>query len=170
MMKYLASKNAKIYLQPWSSAWFLYGFCPETGKYSRKWITDPKNDHTPTSGHASIEPVLSLFRPFWRFYAVYAFNSRLYFQAGTKRWDITDAEVDTKYWCLFLVTSGFSLILNGKTVHRVTLFHPNRAMWPFVDPTYDGIDYDSDHFLYFLSEYLTDDEWKRRVISTASNI
>ena len=161
------SQNTKIYLRAWHSAWGLYVLNPSTGRYSWKRLADPNNDHTPTNGVASIEPVLSLFKPFRRFYAVYTYDGCIYFQAGTKRWDITHSEVDTKYWCLFLVTSGFKLILDGKTVHRVTLFHPNRAAWPFIDPTYDGIDYESDHFLYFLSEQLTSDEWKYRLLSNS---
>lgn len=168
-MKDPAFQNTNIYLRAWYSVWFLYVLCPETGKFSLKRVSDPNNDHTPTSGHASIEPVLSLFRPFSRLYAVYTFNDRLFFQTGIKRWDITDVDVDTGYWYRFGLMSGFRLILNGKTVHRVTLFHPNRAIWPFIDPTYDGIDFDSDHFLFFLSEHLIDDEWKQRMLSIASN-
>jgi hypothetical protein len=166
-MKDPASQDTEICLRAWSSVWFLYVLCPETGKFSRKKILDPNNDHTPINGHASIEPVLSWSSLFRCFYAVYAFDDRLYFQAGIKRWDITDVDVDTRYWCRFGLASGFRLILNGKTVHRVILFHPNRAMWPFIDPTYDGIDFDSDHFLYFLSVHLTDDEWKQRLLSMA---
>lgn len=155
----------KIYLHAWRNAWILYTLDPLTGRHSWERLAASEENDIPVNGHASMEPVLGLVR---RFYGVYAFQGRLYFQAGAKKWDITDAEVETGYWCRLGLASGFRLGLNGKTVHRVTLFHPNRAVWPFIDPTYDGIDFDSDHFLCFLSEHLTSDEWKQRVRSTES--
>ena len=166
-MTNLQSKDTKIFLRAWSSAWFLYVFNPVTGRYSRKLIRDPKHDKTPTNGFASVEPALDFFKRFRRFYAVYAYKSRLYFQAGQERWDITDADVNTKYRCKFGVSSWFRIKVNGTIVHKVRLFHPRRAIWPFIDPTYDGIDFDSDHFLYFLSEHLPRDEWKRHMLSSA---
>jgi hypothetical protein len=156
----------KIYLHAWGNAWILHTLNPKTGRHSLEKIADPHEVDKPTNGHASMEPVFG-FIP--RFYGIYAFEGRLYFQAGRKKWDITDAEVETGYWCWLGLASGFRLSLNGKLVHRTTLLHPNRAVWPFIDPTYDGIDFDSDHFLFFLSEQLKREEWMRRLLSMESN-
>ena len=150
----------------YTSAWILCTLDPQTGNYSGEKIAEPREVETPTRCHASMEPVLGLIS---RFYAVYAFGGRLYFQVGKKKWDVTDSEVETAYWCCFGLVSRFCLSLNGKSVHRAILLHPSRAAWPFIDPTYDGIDFDSDHFLFFLSEHLTRDEWKQHVLSMESN-
>jgi hypothetical protein len=128
-------------------------------------MTSPLEEDAGTNGFASTEPVFGLIP---RFYAVYAFDGRLYFRAGARRWDITDTEVDTGYWCSFGIASGFHLVRNGKSVHRAILLHPTRALWPFIDPTYDGIDFDSDHFLFFLSEQLKAEEWRPHVLSMDS--
>ena len=157
--------DMKIYLRAWGNAWILYTLDPKTGRHSWEKMAEPQEVETPTNGHASMEPVLGVIS---RFYAVYAFDGRLFFQAGTRKWDITDAEVEPGYWCWLGLASGFRLSLNGKTVHRTTLLHPSRAVWPFIDPTYDGIDFDSDHFLFFLSEHLKSYEWRQRMLSMES--
>lgn len=156
-----------IYLRAWGNAFILYTLNPKTGSYSCEKITDAQKDDILITGHASFEPVFGLIP---RFYAVYGYDGRLYLQAGSRKWDITDAEVETGYWCGFGLVSGFHLLLNGKSVHRATLVHPSRAIWPFIDPTYDGIDFHSDHFLAFLSEQLTIDSWKQRVLARESNL
>lgn len=156
----------RLHLRAWGNAWILYTLDPETGSYGSVKLAKSLNGVPPTNGVASIEPVLGLIG---RFYAVYAFEDLLYFQAGRRRWDIAGAEVDTRYWCWLGLASRFHLILNGKSVHRATLVHPSRFIWPFLDPTYDGIDFDSDHFLFFLSEQLKSDEWKQRLLSAKSS-
>lgn len=154
-----------IHLRAWSNAWIRYTLDPTTGKHSIEKMASPFEGDAATNGFASVEPVFGWIP---RFYAVYAFDGRLHFQAGARRWDITDADVETGYWCGFGIASGFHLLLNGKPVHRVTLVHPARALWPFIDPTYDGIDFDSDHFLFFLSQQLKRDEWRRSVLAMES--
>ncbi len=161
----MITKVRKIYLRAWGNAWILHNLDPQTGKHSWEKMIEPLQYGRPTHGFASIEPVFGLVA---RFYAVYAFEGRLYFQAGRRKWDITDAEVRAGHWCWFGLTSRFCLFLNGRTVHKVVLVHPTRAFWPFLDPTYDSIDLESDHFLWFLSRNITSDDWRQHVLSMES--
>jgi hypothetical protein len=151
-----------IYLNAWGNAWVLYTLDPQTGDYSWAKIAEPQRVEVATSGFASMEQALGLIR---RFYAVYEFEGRLYFQVGKKKWDITEGELKTAFSCWLGLVSKFCLSLNGESLHRSVFVHPSKAVWPLIDPTYDGIDFDSDHFLFFLSEHLVRDEWKKHVIS-----
>ena len=151
----------QIYLRSWGNAWILHTLDPVTGNHSWERIVRDRRDEPRTNGFASIEPVFGLVP---RFYAIYAVEGRLYFQAGARKWDVTEGQVETFHWSWFGLTSGFRLLLAGKTVHNVILVHPNRAVWPFVDPTYDDIDFESDHFLWFVSRNLTRGDWREHIL------
>ncbi len=157
----------KLRLHAWGNAWIEYTLDPVSGRHSWSKTPEPRGDDLQASGWASMEPVMGLA---FRFYAVFTHDGRLHFQAGKKKWDITNASVGTGYSCPFGLISRFRLSLDGKTVHRVTLVHPNRAAWPFIDPTYDGIDFDSDHFLGFLARELLDEEWRENFVSMRETI
>ena len=53
-------------------------------------------------------------------------------------------------------------------LHRATLFHPFRALRSFIDPTYDSIDFQDDHFFSYLSNTLTSQEAKEYVAAKGS--
>ena len=152
----------KLRLQAWGNARIEYSLDPDSGQHSWSKIPEPRSDDFRANGFASLEPVMGVFP---QFYAVFAYNGCLYFQAGKKQWDLTNTVIETGYSCPFGLISRFRLSLDGKTAHRVTLVHPNRAAWPFVDPTYDGIDFDSDNFLGFLAGKLIDEEWREHLLS-----
>lgn len=148
-----------ISLTVWGNAWIKYILAPTTG--SVEIAKREKEDIL--SGFASREPVLGVLH---RLYAVYPYQERLYFRAGKKTWDITDAKVECKYWWfLYGALSGFILKLNGKIVHHAKLIHPNRALFARMDPTYDNIDAESDHFFLFLRRQLPKKDWRDFVLS-----
>ena len=152
----------KLRLAAWGNAWIEYALDPDSGHHSCASLPEARKHDFPANGFASMEPVMG--RSF-RFYAVFAHDGRIYFQAGRKQWDLTNVSIETGYMCPFGLMSRFRLSLDGRTAHKVTLVHPNRAAWPFIDPTYDGIDFESDHFLGFLAKQLTDEEWREHVLS-----
>jgi hypothetical protein len=104
-----------------------------------------------------------------RFYAVYCYNERLIFQAGRSKWDLTEGEVRTRFKMLFGgLASRLAVEHNGQVIHRAWLLHPLRALSMRVDPTFDAIDAENEHFLLFLGVRLPDVAWRKDFISWRS--
>ena len=149
-------------LSSWGKSCLKYQLDPISGKVNALRLNEIEINRKSYNGFASYEPVLGLFR---RLYAIYVCSGRLYFRAGRKTWDITDSNIDCRFWQFGnMMMSGLSVKLEGHTVHRVILLHPNRAIWPFIDPTYDGIDVESDHFLLFLRQNMVHTNWRNSVL------
>lgn len=136
---------------------------PCDGRYHRRFIRKPLwESGKPFHGYASVEPVWFVFR---RFYAVYANGRRLWFQAGRKSWDVTDGVEGIRFWVgLGGMVSGLSVKFNNGEQHTAYLFHPGRALSALVDPTYDQLDAESDHFFMFLREGLPKEQWRSSII------
>lgn len=145
-------------LPAWGNARIEYLLNPADGTWTMRRRTANESDST-VVGFASLEPVWGIWR---RFYAFYAFEGHLYFQAGRLRWDITEGVAQCKFWWAgYGLASGLILhFLNGET-HRPVLIHPSRAVSHFVDPTYDGIDAEADNFFFFIRKQLPDAKWRQ---------
>lgn len=151
-------------LSAWGNAWIEYHLDPDTRAHSTHFVKNPKaNEKMMPDGFGSFEPVFGIWR---RFYALYAYNGRLYFQAGHKTWDVTDGLRDCKFWSAgYGLCSGLIMtFMNGDT-HRPVLIHPMRFLVAKADPTYDGIDAESDHFFLFLRQHLPNLDWRHRIIT-----
>ena len=112
-------------------------------------------------GFGSYEPMWCLLR---RFYAVYASNGRFIFQAGGRVWDLTEGPESARFYAIgFGLASGLAIYHAQKFIHRAFLFHPGRAIRPRIDPTYDFLDSESDHFFLLLRNQIDKDEWRQYV-------
>ncbi len=134
---------------------------PETGKWSlRRRAGEP--DDSPV-GFGSLEPVWGVWP---RFHAVYAHGARLFFQAGSRRWDVTEGVGPCTFWQLgYGAMSGLALTFLTGERYRSVLIHPWRALWTRIDPTYDGIDAEQAHFFLYLRQQLPDARWRRELIA-----
>lgn len=153
----------KITLPAWGNAWTEFSVDTETGAWSRRLTNPTKAPKVEaTFGFASLEPVWGFWR---RFYAFYAFDGRLFFQAGRKRWDITEGVESSKFWFLgYGAASGLLLTFKNGEDHRSTLIHPWKMFLPVIDPTYDGIDMESDNFFLFLRTQIPREKWRKAFI------
>jgi len=153
-----------IFLESWGNAWTEHRLDPEIGAHRLRWRPRHRSS---VHGFGSYEPIVPLV---WqRFYAVYCYNERLIFQAGRSKWDLTEGEVRTRFKMLFGgLASRLAVEHNGQVIHRAWLLHPLRALSMRVDPTFDAIDAENEHFLLFLGVRLPDVAWRKDFISWRS--
>lgn len=119
-------------------------------------------------GFGSVEPVWGIWR---RFYALYTYEGRLYFQAGRRKWDVTDGPRHCKFWAAgYGLCSGLIMTFQNGATHRPVLVHPLRGLAAHIDPTYDGIDAESDHFFLFVRQQLPDPAWRSRIIERRRDV
>lgn len=136
---------------------------PETHRVA---FLNRRSDRQAFSGFGCVERVFGIFP---RLCAVYGSEGKIWFQTGAHRWDVTEG-VSNCRWQGFcsLFFSEFSITFQDGTSHNVKLFHPIRALTAKIDPTYDGIDSDSDHFLLFIGSQIGKPEWRQYVASLGS--
>ena len=154
-------------LNSWSNVWIEFEVDPRSGRWSKRKLAQPR-DVGSSTGFARLEPVWGLWK---RFYAIYVCDKRLIFQAGRNRWDVTDGVRHCRFWAaLYGLLSGLNVhFVNGERHHAV-LIHPWRGVWAHIDPTYDGMDFDNDHFFYYLRQYMPDEKWRSAFIERASGL
>ena len=153
-----------IRLRAWGNAWIEYRLKGE-GKRPRA-IPRRASQIRKVHGFGSYEPVFWLVR---RFYAVYGANGRFIFQADRQYWDLTDGPVALRFNPIGRgMASEIAVYRGGDLVHRAKLIHPGRSLWPRIDPTYDGIDAETDHFFLFLQNEIHKDAWRQRIIDMAA--
>lgn len=102
-------------------------------------------------GHASVEPL-------WGFpclFALYSENEKVWLQVDRKRRDVTDGVVSSRWKNFGHAFSRLDVeFTRGESCHYF-LMHPLRTLAPLLDPTYDYMDLESDHFFLFLHNYLS---------------
>lgn len=154
-------------LPAWGNAWIEYMLDPVTGR----WESRPRKPNDVADvvvGFASREPAWGIWK---RFYAFYAFEGRLYLRAGRRKWDVTDGLASCKFWAFgFGLMSGLLLRFRDGTSHWPVLIHPGRALSVLVDPTYDGIDAEHDHFFLFLRQQLPSAKWRQGFIDRSMGV
>ena len=151
-------------LSAWRDAWIEYRLNPATGGHSTRQVRDPKaNEKLPIDGFGSVEPIWGIWR---RFYALYAYDGRLYFQSGRKKWDVTDGLRRCTFWAAgYGLCSGLIMHFDNGESHRPVLVHPFRGLFARIDPTYDGMDAESDQFFLFVRQQLPNADWCRRRVA-----
>ena len=150
-------------LSAWSNAWIEYRWACRGGRPSIRLKPATPDRHV--HGFGSYEPVSW---PLRRFYAVYGDEGRFVFQAGREHWDLTDGPIEVRFHGIGGGTkSEVSLRRGPDLLHNARLSHPGRGIWPRIDPTYDFIDAETDHFFLMLRNKLHDDEWRQRIVDMA---
>ena len=148
-----------LHLTAWGSAQIRYEL-PSPGKRPRIRL-NRNGERANVDGLGSFQPMWYLLR---RFYAVYALDDRFIFQAGRRFWDLTEGPVEARFYTMgFGIASGIALYHGGNLIHRAFLFHPARALFARLDPTYDFLEAESDHFFFFLRNQIHKDEWRRHI-------
>jgi len=141
-------------------------------RYNRKFELDTKSnnfkiikqdqDEYQFDGFASLEPILGGLK---RLYAVYGYDQKVWFRADNDIWDITNRNIDCSVSFAYLNTvSYFSIFIDGEKMHAATLFHPVRAGMALIDPTYDYLELESDHFFVFLAGQLPKNSWQQWIL------
>lgn len=151
-------------LSAWGSAWLEFRL---KGKGRRPAVRfrNAKRDHE-SHGFGSCEPVYWAVR---RFYAVYGERGRFIFQAGRRYWDLTDGPIALRFTPVGLgMASVISVYRGDDLIHRASLIHPGKTVWPRINPTYDYLDAEADHFFLFLQNEIHKDEWRQRIIDMAA--
>lgn len=153
-----------LHLKSWGNAWIEHLLNPETGRH-RLIFTNPNSKSKSFRGFACYEHVWGLG---CRFYAVYGHNNRLIFQAGRRRWDLTEGCVEVDFKTVGRgAASRVRIKHNGAVIHQASFVHPLRALTTF-DPTFDGLDAEASHFFLFLSNNIAKTQWKRYVLSLSA--
>ena len=145
----------------WSSVWFEGEFTPETGTVHRHRLPKPRDASTALLGYFDIERPMFGFRTVL---ALYQIDGELFFQAGEHRWPLSQPGLEFRFGAL---TSGllsrFCVIENGRNTWQISYLHPVRAFIGIIDPTYDTLDFERDHFLYFVASTVLNPEWQKNV-------
>jgi hypothetical protein len=149
-----------IRLRAWRRASLAVDFEPQTGRVIFL-NTDPAAlDTTPLSGFASVER--SLFgRPVS--FAVYRLAEGLFFSAGRHRWPLADPNLSFRHVLLLPCVSRFQVRSRGTAAFSFTYPHLGRFVIGLLDPTYDGIDEDTDFFLKFVAANGSSPSWRSAV-------
>lgn len=149
----------------WGNAWIVHKLNPSSLWHRRKLILS-QDKYPETQGFATYESVYGIHS---RFYAVYGYEDRLYFQSGRKRWDFTDDEIDIEIKLIYNgMASKVKVYQNKKLVHQAFFVHILRGVFMAIDPTYDGIDAEDSFFFLFLKNQMPDLAWRERVISRSN--
>ena len=150
-----------LHLNSWRNAWLEHHLNPETGKHRLRFV-NPNSAHRPIHGFACYEAVWGLSR---RFYAVYGHNDRFVFQAGNERFDLTEGCTEIEFKALgWGAASRIVVKHDGAAIHHATFIHPLRTL-SALDPTFDSLDAEVDHFFSFLSGNITEANWRNHVVA-----
>ena len=147
-------------LSSWGNAWLEHHIDAETGLHKMRLSSGPPSLKE-AYGFARYEPVWGVL---WRFYAVYGHAGRFIFQAGMRRWDLTEGNVEVGFKAFARGAAARIVVRhNGDAIHQALLIHPFRT-FDSLDPTFDDIDADQTHFFYFISKCIGEDRWRNNVI------
>jgi hypothetical protein len=92
-------------------------------------------------------------------FAAYRSGEATFMSAGRQRWQLGSPTLTFQHQSVLPFISCFQVRENGQLVLSFTYTHIVRSLWPFLDPTYDGIDEDTDFFLAFLARNAGSAEW-----------
>jgi hypothetical protein len=89
--------------------------------------------------------------------SIYPIDKKLILQIDEKKWDLTDSNIKVKISKFFFpLFNCFKVYSNGALEFKCT--HWSGAWAGFIDPTYDGIDEESDDFLLYVASNYNDPE------------
>jgi hypothetical protein len=88
----------------------------------------------------------------------------MYFQAGTRRWSLDQPELSFRFEVLRPgLLSRFKVVESGSTTFSITYLHLIRTVYANIDPTYDLLEFENDHFLSFVASTTLSPEWQSNV-------
>ena len=145
-------------LDCWSSVWFEGEFAPTTGVVHRIRLPNPRSTELKSPGYFAVER--PLFLPPIAF-ALYLSNQSLYFQAGTRRWSLTQSGLRFQFEELpFGLFARFRVFEESQPTWQLTYSHFRRSFDALIDPTYDALEFQNDHFLSFVASTALTTEWQ----------
>jgi hypothetical protein len=147
-------------LQAWSSAWRDIDFDPATGSASAIRLPGARPDSAPLCGFAQFERRVFGAR---EVFALYRSGDALFFSAGARRWKLGDPGLRFTHGHRGPFMSNFRVVESEGVGYSLLYPHVGRTVYAIVDPTYDGIDRDSDFFLAFVAENAQKTEWQENI-------
>ena len=145
-------------LDCWSSVWFEGEFAPAAGVVHRIRLPNPRRSELKSSGYFAIER--PMFRPPIAL-ALYLSNQNLYFQAGPRRWSLAQPGLRFQFAELpFGPFARFQVLEESQPTWQLTYSYLGRSLDALIDPTYDALEFQNDHFLSFVAETAITTEWQ----------
>ena len=124
-----------------------YEFDRDSGRYARRFIRAAARRGR-VSGNGAVERTAE-YGPM--FFCVYRWDGDFLFQAGQRRWSLTRSDLTLAFKSRGASASEFRVIEEGVETFRCSYTHRLRNLWAAFDPTYDGLDFESDHFLAYVA-------------------
>lgn len=145
-------------LANWSSVWFDGEFSPERGTVRSRLLMKGRKE---LPGFFAIErPIFGLRIAF----ALYQVAGTLFFQAGSRRWALSQPGLKFHFKVLPLgLLSCFKVLENERVIWQITYLHLGRTFSSAIDPTYDALEFENDHFLSFVAETALNPVWQENV-------
>jgi hypothetical protein len=81
------------------------------------------------------------------FFCLYRWAGDLVFRAGARTWSLSRDDLGFAFSRLSSARSRFCVVEGGGETFRSTYTHVLRTFFAGLDVTYDGLDFDNDHFL-----------------------
>ena len=135
---------------------------PVSGRGRTVPLAAPVVSDVPIAGFAASE------RTVWgrrTWFAVYRVGDAVVLQVGARRFALGDPSLELEHRRLSPAFSRFTVREGGAVVFQLRYWHPGRLVMALIDPTYDGIDQETDFFLEFLAERADDTAWRERVLT-----
>lgn len=128
----------------WNSAWLEGDFDPTTGRVNSRYCFS-KDRASSGNGYYSHEGIGLRGRTT---FAIYRDGTSKIFQAGCKKWDLDSQRLSLRFKTAESgLHSNFEVFEAGNIVFSFRYAHPLRTLMARVDSTYDGLDFQHDHFL-----------------------
>ncbi len=152
-----------IVLASWNSVWITGRFNPRTGALRRRPLLFPRKASARFSGYFALERTITGGRlPV----VVYSCGTFLRLHVGNSAWQLPDPSVSFAHATAEGGTqSTFSVIRGDAAAFQYSYRHRIRAAIAAVDPAYDPLDHEADHFLSFLASHAADPKWQAAMLS-----
>jgi len=132
----------------WNTVWLEFDFEPGINKHSIHFSKRGRIDLV--SGYGAVERTLEHGRTF---FCIYRSGGRIHFQAGNRCWALDAPGLRFEFQLLASRTaSTFTVHEADEAVFRCTYRHWLRSRLGSMDPTYDYLDFQSDHFLSHIGD------------------
>jgi len=152
-----------IVLACWNSVWVTGRFNPRTGALRRRPLLFRRKASARISGHFALERTVTGDRlPV----VIYSCGTYLRLHVGHNAWQLPDPSVSFTHTTAEGGTqSTFSVIRGDAAAFQWSYGHGVRSAIATVDPTYDTLDHEADHFLSFLAAHAADPKWQAAMLS-----